>query len=229
VLSCDDNMATPGRHTYVRMTLVSLWENLPLVLLSGAVFTLLCVPASLLFLLGPFAPALIVGALTVAPACAALLAQENEIVHDVKANIGTMFKALPRFWARGVGLGLLGCFPLSVALLTLPMLSLPRIPLVVWLGLGADVLGLLILAALYLYAFPLLVLHDVSVGTALRNALILASRHIWNTLGLLGMGILFALASVYVSPVLLFVLPAIWGLFIVNNCRMVVEEELAYG
>jgi uncharacterized membrane protein YesL len=228
-MSSENNVPTPGRYTYVRMTLISLWENLPLVLFVGLVFALLCVPAFLLFLVGLFIPALIVGALTIVPACAALLAQENEIVRDVKASIGTMFRALPRFWTRGVTLGLLGGFPLFVALLTLPMLSLPHAPLVVWLGLGADVLGLFILVALYLYAFPLLVLYDMSVGTALRNALILASRYIWNTLGLLGMGILFALASVYVSPALLFVLPAIWGLFIINNCRMVVEEELASG
>jgi uncharacterized membrane protein YesL len=228
-MSSENDVPMPGRHTYVRMTLVSLWENLPLVLLSGAVFSLLCVPASLLFLLGLFAPALVGGALTIAPACTALLAQENEIVRDFKTNIGTMFRALPRFWTRSVGLGLLGGFPLFVALLTLPMLSLPQVPLVIWLGLGADALGLLILVALYLYAFPLLVLHDMSVGRALRNALILASRHIWNTLGLLGLGILFALASAYVSPALLFILPAVWGLFIVNNCRMVVAEELAGG
>jgi uncharacterized membrane protein YesL len=228
-MSSENIAPTLGQRTYVCLTLVSLWENLPLVLLAGLVFALLCVPASLFFFVGSFIPALIVGALTVAPACAALLAQENEIVRDVKANIGTMFRVLPRFWIRGVGLGLFGCFPLFVALLTLPMLSLPQVPLVVWLGLGADVLGLLILAALYLYAFPLLVLYDMSVGTALRNALLLASRHVWNTLGLLGMGTLFALVIVYISPALLFVLPAIWGLFIINNCRMVVEEELAGG
>jgi uncharacterized membrane protein YesL len=229
VTSPENDVPTPGQHTYVRMTLVSLWENLPLVLLSGAVFSLLCVPASLLFLLGLFAPALVVGALTIAPACTALLAQENEIVRDLKTNIGTMFRALPRFWTRSVGLGLLICFPLLAALLTLPMLSLSQVSLVVWLGLGADALGLLILVALYLYAFPLLVLHDLDLARVLRNALILASRHTWNTLGLLGMGILFALASAYVSPALLFILPAVWGSFIMNNCRMVVAEELVDG
>ena len=46
--------------------------------------------------------------------------------------------------------------------------------------------------------------------------------------GLLGIGVLFALTCAYVSPALLFTLPAICGLFSVNNCRMVVvEEELA--
>ena len=48
-----------------------------------------------------------------------------------------------------------------------------------------------------------------------------------NTLGLLSMGILFAPAVLYLSPGLLFIFPAVWGIFIVNNCRMVVEEELA--
>jgi uncharacterized membrane protein YesL len=116
---------------------------------------------------------------------------------------------------------------LFAALLILPGLAQPEVPVVVWLGLAADALGLLILASLYLYAFPLLVLHDVDLITALRNALILASRHISNTLGLLGMGVLFAMATRYLSSGLLFFLPAIWGLFIVNNCRLVVSQELS--
>ncbi|NLE43465.1 MAG: hypothetical protein GX620_01985, partial [Chloroflexi bacterium] len=52
-------------------------------------------------------------------------------------------------------------------------------------------------------------------------------RHIANTLGLLGMGILFAFGVGYISSGLLFILPAVWGVFLVNNCRMVVDEELA--
>jgi uncharacterized membrane protein YesL len=113
------------------------------------------------------------------------------------------------------------------ALLTLATLSRPEVPLIVWLGLAADMLGLLLLVVLYLYAFPLLVQHDVGVWTALRSALALASRHLNNTLGLLGMGILFALAILYLSSGLLFFLPAVWGMFIVNNCRLVVDEEMS--
>ena len=222
-----DDVTRLDHRTYVRMTAISLWENLPLVLLAGLVFVLLCVPALLLFISDLIAPALIVGAIIIAPAWAALLAQGADIVRDIKTNISVMFRALPRFWARSAGLGLLFCFPLLVALLTLPMLSYPQVPLVVWLGLAADAFGLFFLAALYLYAFPMLVLYDVGIGTALRNALILATRYIRNTLGLLGMGILFVFATVYFSSGLLFFLPAVWGVFIVNGCRMVVEEELA--
>jgi len=217
---------TLNRHTHVRLTLISLWENLPPVLLAGFVFTALCLPAALLFLFGLFVPALIVGALSISPAWAALLAQEAQIVRDVKTNIGIMLKALPHYWTRSAGLGLLTSFPLFAALLTLPSLARPRVPIIVWLGLGADALGILILITLFFYTFPLLVLHDLDLRTTLRNALVLASRHMVNTLGLLSMGILFAFATLYLSPGLLFILPAIWGIF-VNNCRMVVQEELA--
>jgi uncharacterized membrane protein YesL len=221
-----DDLLPLNQHTYVRLTVKCLWDNLPLVLLAGVIFSLLCAPAVLLFILGLFAPAIIMGVLTIAAAWAALLAQENAIACDLKTDIRTMVIALPRFWARSTGLGFLLWLQVLIALLSLPMLSRPEVPLVVWLGLGADMLGLLLLILLYTYAFPLLVQHDVGVGTALRNAFILASRHINNTLGLLGMGILFALATLYLSSGLLLFLPAVWGMFIVNNCRLVVGEEL---
>ncbi len=97
----------------------------------------------------------------------------------------------------------------------------------VWLGLAADALGLLLLFTLYLYAFPLLVLYDLGIGSALYNSLILASRYLMNTLGLLSLGGLFLLAVLYLSSGLMFILPAIWGMFIINNCRLVIalEEE----
>ncbi len=222
----DDSLLPLNQHTYVRLTVKCLWDNLPLVLLAGVIFSLLCAPAFLLLILGLFAPAIIIGVLTIAPAWTALLAQENDIARDAKTDIRTMIGSLPRFWARSAGLGVFLWLQVLIALLTLPMLSRPEVPLVVWLGLAADMLGSLLLIVLYLYAFPLLALHDVSAGTALRNAFILASRHLNNTLGLLGMGILFTLATLYLSSGLLLFLPAVWGMFIVNNCRLVVDEEM---
>jgi len=194
--------------------------------LAGVVFCLLCAPAVLLLYLAPLVPAVLVAVLTVPPAWAALLALEARIAEDRKANLGTMLAAWPRLWTRSVGLGLLAAFPFLVGLLTLPLLSAPQVPTVVWVGLAADAFGLLLLAALYVYAFPLLALHDLGVGVALRNALILSSRHILNTLGLLAMAVLFGFGVAYISPGLLVILPPIWGLFIINNCRMVVAEEL---
>jgi len=221
-----NDMPPPNQYTYVRLTVVHMWENLPLVLVAALVFTLLCTPVFLLSYMGSLVPALIVGALTIAPAWAALLAQEGEILRDVGTDIRVMFKALRRYWPRCAGLGLLAVVPLLAGLLTLPGLAESQMPAVVWIGLGADAFGLLLLAALYLYAFPLIVLRDMKATTAVRNALILSSRHISNTIGLLGMGFLFSLATLYVSSGLLLIMPAVWGMFIVNNCRMVMAEEL---
>ncbi|NLE45573.1 MAG: hypothetical protein GX620_12705, partial [Chloroflexi bacterium] len=61
---------------------------------------------------------------------------------------------------------------------------------------------------------------------ALRNALILSARHLMNTFGLLGLLILFVMATIYIHAGLSLFWPALWGLFVVNNCRMVVAQEL---
>ncbi|MCD6289352.1 MAG: hypothetical protein J7M34_02530, partial [Anaerolineae bacterium] len=156
-----------------------------------------------------------------------LLAQEAEALLQSRAGIRLAVRAWAHFWARSVKLALLAWFPLLAAWLTTPLLSSVEVPLIVWFGLAADMVALLVLVVLYLYAFPVLALYDVDWYTALRSALILSSRHIRNSLGLLAMGVLFAFAVFYISPGLLFILPAVWGAFIINNCRMVVDEETA--
>lgn len=212
-------------HTYVRLTLSQLWENLPLLLLASFIFTLLWAPSFLLFTLGLWGPALIAGVALAAPGWTALLALQVAIVGGSKAPIGIMLRAFPRFWKRSAAMGLLTVLPLLAAWLTLPLFAQPQVPSIAWLGLAADLAGFLILVTLDLYAFPLLVWRDLDMRTALRNALILASRYVVNTLGLLAMGVLFAFAVAYISSGLLFILPTIWGLFLVNNCRMVVKDD----
>jgi hypothetical protein len=193
-----DPQAPPGQFTYVRMTLRAWWDNLPLILLAGFLFMVPCMPVLWLFFNALFVEAIIVGVLLVLPAWVALLAQLTDIARDVRTHIRVFFRALGHYWLRSVALGLLLAAPLLIAFLTLPALAQPTVPLVVWLGLAK----------------------------ALRNSLILSSRHIWNTLGLLGLGVLFILATIYVHSALIFLWPALFGLFVVNNCRMVVEEEL---
>lgn len=220
-------VSLPNQNTYVRLALSQLWDNLPLILLASGVFSVVCMPAALLFWLGLFAPAILLGALTVVPGWIALLALETDMACARRAGIGAMLRALPRYWQRGAGLGLLASFPLLMGLITLPNLARTEVPLVVWVGLAGDGLGLLLLLILSIYTGPLLVLHDMAVGTALRNALLLACRHIANTIGLLSMIVVLAFLAYRLSLPLLLLLPATWGLFLVNNCRMVVAEEVA--
>jgi uncharacterized membrane protein YesL len=213
-------------HTYVRLTAASWWQNLPLVLLSGALFTLSCAPAVVLLWVGPLTLVLVAGALTIAPAWAALLAVERKMVEGRKATIGMMLRAFPRYWTRTAALGVLIILPALAGLLTLPALARPEVPWFVWLGLAADGFVLLLIGCLYLYAFPLIVLYDVSVRDGLRNGFILASRNWINTIGLVSMLVLLGFATVYLSSGLLFFWPAFWSMFVLNNCRLVVAEEL---
>jgi len=215
-MSPEDELPTLNQHTYVRLTVLSWWENLPLVLLAGGVFTLLCVPSFVLFWFGLFAPAAFVGAFTIPPAWTALLTQLAKIAEGVKTNIGVIFRAFPRYWTRSAGLGLMLAFPVYVAILTMPALAQDHVPIIVWVGLGADGMVFLFVFTLSLYVLPLFVLHDVSFRLGMYNAVILASRHVLNTVGLLSMGVLSGL---------MFFWPAFWGLFIVNNCRMLEEQE----
>jgi hypothetical protein len=220
-----------NRQTYVRQTFRRLWEGLPQVLLASVVFSLGWLPAFNLFILNlPFL-AILVGAFTLAPAWALVLAFEARLLEGRAANLGTLVQDLRRYGWRSLKLGLLAAFPMVAALLTLPSLAAPETPTVVWLGLVADVFGLLLLFTLYMYAFPLLILHDLGIGTALYHSLILASRYLMNTLGLLSLGGLFLLAVLYLNSGLMFILPAIWGMFIVNNCRLIItleEENFGY-
>lgn len=222
-----DDLLPLNQQTYVYLTLRRLWERLPLALLAGLLFSLFSLPALALLALKLPTLAIVIGAITVAPAWAALLAQETEILEDLKTNIGVMFRALRHYSSRSARLGLLAAFPLLAALWTLPDLAQAEVSPMIWLGLAADALGLLLLVTLYLYAFPLLVLYDLDLTTALRNALILSSRYLMNTFGLLSLGGLLMLGALYLNSGLLFIFPTVWGMFIVNNCRLVVSLEEA--
>jgi len=214
------------RHSYVQVTTLLLWDNLPRLLLASLFFSLLWAPTLLLSMLGLWAPMLFVGWLLTFPGWSALLALEAALAEGRPAPIAGFWRSFGRLWTRSVGLGAAMGFPIAIAWVTLLLVgpTAPPSP-IVWAGLAADGVVLVLLACLALYAVPLFALHDQRLSQALRNSLILASRHVTNTFGLLAMGVLCALSIFTISPGLLFVLPAVWGMFLINNCRMLVAEE----
>lgn len=214
-----------NRQTYVRLTISRLWDGLPQLLLGSALFSLGCLPAFSLFILNLPLLAILVGALTIAPAWAALLAYEANLLADKATSLSLIIHAWQRYGVRSLKLGLLAAFPLLAGWLTLPHLAAPEVPLVIWLGLAGDALGLLLLVTLFLYTFPLLVLYDLDISPALQHSLALASRYLGHTLGLLSLGGLFLLGVLYLNSGLWFILPAVWGMFMVNNCRLVIQLE----
>lgn len=209
-------------NTFVRLTVEAIWENLPLVLLGGVCFSLLCAPAFVLSVLDlPYAT-LVAAILLAWPGWTALLALEAAILEGRKAMLGEMFSAFRRFWVRSVRLGVVAALPI-LAWLWIGALAEP--PALAWPALILAGAGVLLVLTLTLYAVPLLALHDQEVATALRNSAVLASRHLANTVGLVSMGVLAGFAVVYISPAFLFLLPALCGMFIVNNCRLVLMQE----
>lgn len=218
----DSNLPVLDEHTYVKETALALWEGLPRVILAGVLFSLVALPAVVLFWLGFTIPALVLGALTVGPGWAAATAMvARAVLREETCSVGDFFRAFGHFFGRGALLGGL----LAAAAGSLPLLARPPVPGVVWVGLAADGAGLLFLSILYVYAYPLLILYDAGLRVAMRNSFVLAARYFSNTLGLLGMALLLGLLAYKVSLMLLVILPAAWNVFVINNCRMVLRRE----
>jgi uncharacterized membrane protein YesL len=225
VHSVMDNETTLTAQTYVQLTASALWENLPFILLGGLVFSLCCVPAFVFFVLGLLFPALISAILLMGPGWTALLALEAVILQGRPVSLATMLQAFHHVWPRSVRLSLVVALPMMALFLMLRLPAQPVVPVAAWFGLVAGASATLVVLTLALYAFPLLVLREQDVQAALRNSLLLASRHLMNTLGLAAMGVLVLFAIRYISPGVIFVLPAVCGMFIVNNCRLVLLQE----
>ena len=212
--------------TYVVQVVQTLWENLPQLLWAALLFNLVCLPAAFLFTAGLFIPALVAAALTIGPAWAALLAFDMRLIQGIVPRQYTIFNDFRLVWPRSVLLSILTAFPLLALMTTLPALQTEPVAPIVWLGLGADLLGSAVMATLSLYAFPNLVQQrDYGVRAHIRNALILASRNPTNSLGILAIGILFAFSIAYISLGLLLLLPAIYSLFIAANYQLVLDKE----
>lgn len=211
---------------YVTFVAGKLWEDLPQIIIGGLLFSLLAIPAFVLFSLGWVFLTIAVAIVTLIPAWAALLAYEFPLLDDKVARASDFWRALRHFFGRSCLLGAIGAFPLLAAVLKLPMLKQAEIPITLWVSFAADCFAGGLLAALLLYAFPLLVRNDLGVRQALHAAWLLIGRHLLNTVGLLGMVILFAFAVGSISLGLLFFLPAVYGLFVVGNCKLVVHENV---
>ena len=215
------------RDSYAPLVGRALWENLPQVIGGGLLFGLLCAPAFVLFSIGYLAPTVLVGVITVAPAWSALLVCQRAALNgEVRPN-RHFWRALQSYWRRSVQLGLVAAFPILATLATLPLLAQNAVPPIVWLGLAADFFCMALMAALLLYAFPLLIETDKtfcpSVFGLYRRSLFLASQYLVNTLGLLSMGILLAFAVAYISWGLLLIAPAVFAMCVAGNALFVLN------
>ena len=143
--------------TVIAQTFRQTWDNLPQILIAGLLFNLFCLPSLILVFVGLWLPALILGLLIVGPAWLALLSQLAALLNYKVVNLKHMGQALRLHWFAGIKLGIMALVPILALYLTLPAFAQPDVSSVIWLGLGADIVGLVLIAILFLYAFPLLV------------------------------------------------------------------------
>jgi hypothetical protein len=220
-----DERSDPSGSTFVVETVTCIWANLPMVLAGGIAFALFSVPSLALVVIGLPLLACTISVFTVAPAWSSLLSVEGALLENRVAGLVLMAQAFRRFATRSVRLGVVAAIPAALFFWSLTFLAQDEVPAPVWILLSASLFLGLGVFTLYLYAVPLMVLLDTDVATALRDGAVLASRYLGNTLGVLSMGILFVFGIYYISIALAFILPAIYGMFVVNNCRLVVAQE----
>jgi uncharacterized membrane protein YesL len=208
---------------FLVQTATAAWDNLPQILV-GAIWLNACLaPALVLAFLGLGLPAAVAGVLLAAPAWVALQRYQMGLVEGRAVPLATLLEAFRHFWTRSVRLGVLGLF----------------LPIVTWLAgvwltpsgqaVPALIVGLLasflVGSLLVLYVVPLLVAYDQDIPEVLRNSAILPGRHINGTVGMVALAVLCIFATIYLSSGLMFVLPALYGMFAANNCRLAIAQE----
>ena len=212
--------------TFVHVTVRQLWSNLPLVTAGGLLFALLCTPAAVLGILGFMPLMLVTIALLASPAWAALIDLLLAAVDDGPASLRQLPRSFIRFWTRGVRLSFLIVAPIFVMWLIFPALQQEHVPTMMWVGVFASLLGLALGWSIGLYAYPMMAAHELTALDAARNGLILSGRNMLNTVGMVGMAVLGMAATGVIGIALLLFLPALYGVFVVNNYRLVMQTEV---
>jgi len=216
------NAAELNTLNYFPLTALCLWDNLPQVLTAAIFFSVACAPSFALFVLGLPWAALLAGLVLIAPAWASLLHYEGYLARGRVRSVTLLLSYFRRCWLDSVRLAALAVAVLAPALWGVSLESRVTGSAALFLAGTAILLGLLIFATVLIYAFPMLAMYNTSVPLALRNSVVLSARHITNTLGLVALAVLMAFALHYVSLGLLFFLPAIYGVFVVNNCLLTI-------
>lgn len=221
----NDDEQPLSQRNFVIQTLRATWDNLPQLLLGMIWLNLCLAPSFVLAVLGFRLLAAVTGVLLAVPGWVALQHVQGQLVQGKAVRYAALLASLRRFWRPSVRMGAMA--------IALPVVTFLGISVVNDLasGLAAPVLAagaaasLLAACLLVLYAMPLMVLYEQDLGLALRNSLILSARYITNTIGMVALAVICGLLVGYLNSGLIFVLPALYGMFVVNNCRLVMGLE----
>jgi hypothetical protein len=215
--------------TYVKKTLLDVWDEFPLLLGAALVVIASALPGALLVWSGWWAPGLLELALTLFPGLMGLFYVASRVGRGQAAGIRHVLWGARHFYVRGLSLGLLVVVPLSMALGTYDLLSAHSGPPWLWVPLVLQ-LGVVIAVALpCAHALALLALYDLPITQVLLYAWAATARAPTATIGTTALMFLLGLAVWWtrggLSPVAL----AVWTMFAVNLTVLIVSQEQDRG
>lgn len=158
---------------------------------------------------------LIVAACTLAPAVAGMMFMVGKMARGGFARVGDAWRGTLRLYGRSVALAL----PLVlVAALILATANIVRafpdqselfIAWALQLGIG------LLIVAMHVYLFPVLALYDSTLKQTVGLAVVLAGRHVWQTVVLLALGAGLLALGMYI-PLTWLLAPGVWCVVVMN-------------
>ena len=102
-------------HTYVKLTAVYLWDNLPLTLLAGVLFGLFSIPMFLFLMIEWWVPAFLTGVCLTGPAWTGLLKLEADVLLNRPTRLDKMIRYSLSCWKPSVRLGIIALVPFFIA------------------------------------------------------------------------------------------------------------------
>ena len=225
-----DEVAAPAAPpTLVRLGATLLWDNLAALVVLNLVGSLAAAPLVALGLLLGFVPFVVLSAVAFHLVLGGLIGAAAGELRGAPGGWRRRFVATIRTrWRPLVVLGLFvnGCVA-GWLVTTARVLDGPGAGLVAFWLVQSSVLVLLVV--LLIHALPLVAARGAGVRAALRNALVLTIAAPVPTLGMVGLLVGLAVATLWVGPGMWLIVPVVAAAFLAANCEIQVARLRGEG
>jgi uncharacterized membrane protein YesL len=210
--------------SWLRSTLMLLWDNLATLALLNLVASLVAAPFLLLAMAMGVLPMLVAAVIAFPLILGGLTAAVSGEWRGLPGSMRERFvQTIRSRWLALLPLGVIAavCATSSIITTSLVLAGADRWLLFLWLA----QCGFLVLAVmLLLYAVPLVAAHELSPRLALRNALVLTIAAPLPTLGIFALLVLLAVLQAWIGLGLWLIVPVIGAVFVATNCEYQIER-----
>ncbi len=212
--------------TLLRVGATLLWENLPALVALNLAGVVAAVPIILLGSLLGFLPFVALSAVALFPVAGGLLAAATgELRGEPGSPRGRFLATIRTRWRPLILLGLFANYCAAGCLVTTARVlngATEAGTIAFWLVQSAF---LVLLVVLLTYALPLAAAYGAGVRLALRNALVMAITAPGTTLGMVGLLVAFAVATLWLGLGMWLIAPVVAAVFLAANCHRQVERR----